>query len=141
MKKHLIRRLFRKIRIKFKYKKTELPLAALKAIYRGKYAQSMQGNMIFAMRNPTFDDYMENYGTELAKFDTTPATAEETAAAESEWLESHGIKIDASKLKDRTTQEFYSTYQDLIEDWLDDEAPMDPAERKSYISTMIFGSK
>ena len=143
-RKHLFRRLFRKIRIKFKYKKTGLPLEAIKSIYRGKRQLSRKdGNFSFAQRNPNLETFIENFGTEKASLDfgTELPTAEDTATAESEWLESHGIHVDAKQLQDMSTRQFYDTYKDLIEDWLDDVAPFDAEDRQSYISKRIFGSK
>ena len=143
-KKHLFRRLFRKIRIKFKYKKTGLPLEAIKSIYRGKRELSREdGNFSFSQRNPNLETFIENFGTKKASlvFGTELPTAEDTAEAESEWLESRGIHVDAKQLRGMSTQQFYDTYKDLIEDWLDDVAPFDDKDRQSYISKMIYGSK
>ena len=141
MKKHLVRRLFRKIRIKFKYKKTGLPLGAIKSIYRGRMQLSLKNNNLsFPMQNPTIEAFIENFGTDKAVFGE-PLSAEDTAIAESEWLERRGIHIEAKQLQNLTTQQFYETYRDLIEDWLDDVAPFDDKDRQSYISKMIFGSK
>ena len=137
-RKHLFRRLFRKIRIKFKYKKTGLPLEAIKSIYRGKRQLSRKdGNFSFSQRNPNLETFIENFGTAKASlvFGAELPTAEDTATAESEWLESRGIHVDAKQLQDMSTQQFYDTYKDLIEDWLDD------VDRKSYISKRIYGSK
>ena len=62
-KKHLFRRLFRKIRIRFKYKKTGLPLDILKGIYRGALKQSVQDGVVsFYRQNPTFEAFVDNYG-------------------------------------------------------------------------------
>ena len=143
-RKHLFRRLFRKIRIKFKYKKTGLPLEAIKSIYRGKRQLSRKdGNFSFAQRNPNLETFIENFGTKKASlvFGTELPTAENTAIAESEWLESRGIYVDAKQLQDMPTRQFYDTYKDLIEDWLDDVAPFNAEDRQSFISKMIFGSK
>ena len=143
-RKHLFRRLFRKIRIKFKYKKTGLPLEAIKSIYRGKRQLSRKdGNFSFSQRNPNLETFIENFGTEKASLDfgTELPTAEDTAEAESEWLESRGIHVDAKQLQDMSTRQFYDTYKDLIEDWLDDVAPFDDEDRQSYISKRIYGSK
>lgn len=143
-RKHLFRRLFRKIRIKFKYKKTGLPLEAIKSIYRGKRELSREdGNFSFSQRNPNLETFIENFGTEKASLDsgTELPTAEDTAIAESEWLESRGIYVDAKQLQDMSTRQFYDTYKDLIEDWLDDVAPFDDEDRQSYISKRIYGSK
>ena len=143
-RKHLFRRLFRKIRIKFKYKKTGLPLEAIKSIYRGKMELSREdGNFSFSQRNPNLETFIENFGTEKASLDfgTELPTAEDTAEAESEWLESRGIHVDAKQLQGMSTQQFYDTYKDLIEDWLDDVAPFDAKDRQSYISKRIYGSK
>ena len=141
MKKHLVRRLFRKIRIKFMYKKTGLPLGAIKSIYRGRMQLSLKNNNLsFPMQNPTIEDFIKNFGTDKAVFGE-PLSAEDTAIAESEWLESRGIHVEANQLQNLTTRQFYDTYRDLIEDWLDDVAPFDAEDRQSYISKMIFGSK
>ena len=143
-RKHLFRRLFRKIRIKFKYKKTGLPLEAIKSIYRGKRQLSRKdGNFSFSQRNQNLETFIENFGTEKASLDfgTELPTAENTATAESEWLESRGIHVDAKQLQGMSTRQFYDTYKDLIEDWLDDVAPFNAEDRKSYISKRIYGSK
>ena len=143
-RKHLFRRLFRKIRIKFKYKKTGLPLEAIKSIYRGKMELSRRdGNFSFSQRNPNLETFIENFGTKEASlvFGGELPTAENTAIAESEWLESRGIHVDAKQLQGMSTQQFYDTYKDLIEDWLDDVAPFDDEDRRSYISKRIYGSK
>ena len=143
-RKHLFRRLFRKIRIKFKYKKTGLPLEAIKSIYRGKRQLSRKdGNFSFSQRNVNLETFIENFGTEKASLDfgTELPTAENTATAESEWLESRGIHVDAKQLQGMSTRQFYDTYKDLIEDWLDDVAPFNAEDRKSYISKRIYGSK
>ena len=144
-KKHLFRKLFRKIRIRFKYKKTGLSLEILKGIYRGALKQSIQDGVVsFYRQNPTFENFIDNYGTEKAnpnfEFGMKLPTAEDTAEAESEWLESRGIHVDAKQLQALSTQDFYEAYRDLIEDWLDDEAPFDEEERKRFISTRIYGS-
>lgn len=141
MKKHLFRRLFRKIRIKFRYKKTGLPLGAVKSIYRGRMQLSLKNsNLSFPMQNPTIEDFIKNFGTDKAVFGE-PLSTEDTAIAESEWLENRGIHVDAKQLQNLTTRQFYDTYRDLIEDWLDDVAPFDDEDRQSYISKRIFGSK
>ena len=144
MKKHLFRRVLRSLRSRSIYKKLGLPLGAIKSIYRGKMELSMEdGNFSFSQRNPNLETFIENFGTEKASLDsgTELPTAEDTAIAESEWLESRGIYVDAKQLQDMSTRQFYDTYKDLIEDWLDDVAPFDDEDRQSYISKRIYGSK
>ena len=121
-----------------------MPLEAIKSIYRGKRQLSREdGNFSFSQRNPNLETFIENFGTEKASLDfgTELPTAEDAAEAESECLESRGIHVDAKQLQDMPTRQFYDTYKDLIEDWLDDVAPFDAKDRQSYISKMIFGSK
>lgn len=144
MKKHLFRRVLRSLRSRSIYKKIGLPLGAIEAIYRGRMQQSIKNkDYSFYNRNPTLDDFIKNFGTEKGKlgFNSEPLTAEETAAAESRWLNDIGINIDPKQLQGMTTRQFYATYRDQIDKWIDTIAPVDNNERQRFISTRIFGSK
>lgn len=144
MKKHLFRRVLRSLRSRSIYKKTGLPLGAIEAIYRGRIQQSVKNkDFSFYDRNPTLDDFIKHFGTEKGKlgFSSEPLTAEETAAAESRWLEDIGINIDSKQLQGMTTRQFYATYRDQIDKWIDAMAPIDNNERQRFIATRIFGSK
>lgn len=144
MKKHLFRRVLRSLRSRSIYKKIGLPLGAIEAIYRGRIQQSVKNkDYSFYNRNPTLDDFIKNFGTEKGKlgFNSEPLTAEETATAESKWLKDIGISINPTVLQGMTTRQFYATYRDQIDKWIDDIAPVDNDERQRFISTRIFGSK
>lgn len=144
MKKHLFRRVLRNLRSRSIYKRTGLPLGAIEAIYRGRIQQSVKNkNFSFYDRNPTLDDFIKNFGKEKGRlsFNSEPLTAEETATAESKWLKDIGISINPTVLQSMTTRQFYATYRDQIDKWIDDIAPVDKDEQQRFISTRIFGSK
>ena len=144
MKKHLFRRLLRNLQSRSIYKKLGLPLGAIEAIYRGMRQQSVKNkDFSFYNRNPTLDDFIKNFGKEKGRlgFNSEPLTSEEIATAESKWLKDVGISINSTVLQCMTTRQFYATYRDQIEDWLDGIAPVDNNERQRFISTRIFGSK
>ena len=144
MKKHLFRRVLRSLQSRSIYKKLGLPLGAIEAIYRGRIQQSVKNkDYSFYNRNPTLDDFIKNFGTEKGKlgFNSELLTAEETAAAESRWLKDIGIDIDSKQLQGMTTRQFYATYRDQIDKWIEKVSPVDNDERQRFISTRIFGSK
>lgn len=144
MKKHLFRRVLRNLRSRSIYKKLGLPLGAIEAIYRGMRQQSVKNkDFSFYDRNPTLDDFIKNFGQEKGRlgFNSEPLTAEETASAESKWLKDIGIDIDSKQLQGMTTRQFYATYRDQIDKWIEEVAPVDKDERQRFISTRIFGSK
>ena len=144
MKKHLFRRVLRSLRSRSIYKKIGLPLGAIEAIYRGRRQQSIKNkDFSFYDRNPTLDDFIKNFGTEKGRlgFNSELLTSKEIAAAESKWLEDIGINIDSKQLQGMTTRQFYATYRDQIDKWIDAMAPVDNDERQRFISTRIFGSK
>lgn len=125
MKKHY---LLLKLRSRSIEKKTGLPLLILKAIYRGNLIAAIKEGKIrsFYKQNPTLSKFIKNYGTEKGSL--------EGLTADSDTMQFYKSCMPARLSKDDCYlgEDFYQTYAELLNDWLDDFAPFDEKDRENW---------
>lgn len=130
MKKHY---LLLKLRSRSIEKKTGLPLLILKAIYRGKLITAIKEGTIraFYKQNPTLSKFIKNYGTEKSSL--------EGLTADSDTMQFYKSCMPGRSSKDDyyLGEDFYQTYAELLNDWLDDFAPFNEKDRENWQKSVL----
>ena len=125
MKKHY---LLLKLRSRSIEKKTGLPLLILKGIYRGKLILAIKEGKIrsFYKQNPTLSKFIKNYGTEKSSL--------EGLTEDSDTMQFYKSCMPGRSSKDDyyLGDDFYQTYADILNDWLDDFAPFSKKDRENW---------
>ena len=125
MKKHY---LLLKLRRRSIEKKTGLPLLILKAIYRGNLILAIKEGKIRAYykQNPTLSKFIKNYGT------GKPSLSELTEDSDTMQFYKYCMPYRSSKDDYYLGYDFYQTYAEILNDWLDDFAPFSEKDREEY---------
>ena len=131
MKKHY---LLLKLRRRSIEKKTGLPLLILKAIYRGNLILAIKEGTIssYYKQNPTLSKFIKNYGTEKATLSGL------TADSNTRQFYKYCMPGRSSKDDDYYLgRDFYQTYIEELNDWLDDFAPFSEKDRKDWQRSVL----
>ena len=130
MKKHY---LLLKLRSRSIEKKTGLPLLILKGIYRGKLILAIEDGKIrsFYKQNPTLSKFIKNYGTEKASL--AGLTEDSDTMQFYKFCMPHRLSKDDYHLG----ADFYQTYAEIIDDWLDDIAPFSKKDRENWQRSVL----
>ena len=125
MKKHY---LLLKLRRRSIEKKTGLPLLILKAIYRGRLISAIKEGKIrsFYKQNPTLSKFIKNYGTEKSTLEGL------TEDSDTMQFYKSCMPYRPSKIDYYLGDDFYQTYAEILNDWLDDFAPFSEKDREEY---------
>ena len=130
MKKHY---LLLKLRSRSIEKKTGLPLLILKGIYRGKLILAIKEGKIrsFYKQNPTLSKFIKNYGTEKSSL--------EGLTEDSDTMQFYKSCMPGRSSKDDyyLGDDFYQTYADILNDWLDDFAPFSKKDRENWQKSVL----
>ena len=130
MKKHY---LLLKLRSRSIEKKTGLPLLILKAIYRGKLILAIKEGKIrsFYKQNPTLSKFIKNYGTEKSSL--------EGLTEDSDTMQFYKSCMPYRSSKDYyyLGDDFYKTYAEILNDWLDDFAPFSEKDREDWHKSVL----
>ena len=130
MKKHY---LLLKLRSRSIEKKTGLPLLILKAIYRSRLISAIKEGKIrsFYKQNPTLSKFIKNYGTEKSTL--------EGLKEDSDTMQFYKYCMPYRSLKDDNYlgYEFYQTYVEILNDWLDDFAPFSEKDRENWQKSVL----
>ena len=126
MKKHY---LLLKLRSRSIEKKTGLPLLILKGIYRGKLILAIEEGKIrsFYKQNPTLSKFIKNYGMEKSSL--------EGLTEDSDTMQFYKSCMPGRSSKDgdyNLGRDFYQTYAEILNDWLDDFAPFSEKDRENW---------
>ena len=130
MKKHY---LLLKLRSRSVEKKTGLPLLILKAIYRGKLILAIKEGKIraFYKQNPTLSKFIKNYGTEKS---TLSGLTEDSDTMQ---FYKYCMPCRSSKDDYYLGYDFYQTYAEILNDWLDDFAPFSEKDRENWQKSVL----
>ena len=130
MKKHY---LLLKLRSRSIEKKTGLPLLILKGIYRGKLTLAIKEGKIrsFYKQNPTLSKFIKNYGTEKSTL--------EGLTEDSDTMQFYKDCMPYRSSKDDyyLGDDFYQTYAEILNDWLDDFAPFNEKDRENWQNSVL----
>lgn len=129
MKKHY---LLLKLRRRSIEKKTGLPLLILKRIYRGRLISAIEEGTIraFYKQNPTLSKFIKNYGTEKSSL--------EGLTADSDTMQFYKYCLPGRKGDDcYLGRDFYQTYAEFLNDWLDDFAPFSEKDRENWQKSVL----
>ena len=131
MKKHY---LLLKLRSRSIEKKTGLSLLILKAIYRGKLILAINEGTIrsFYKQNPTLSKFIKNYGTKKASL--------EGLTADNDTMQFYKYCMPYRSSKDgdyNLGSDFYQTYIEILNDWLDDFAPFSEKDRENLHKSVL----
>ena len=130
MKKHY---LLLKLRSRSIEKKTGLPLLILKRIYRGSLILAIKEGKIrsFYKQNPTLSKFIKNYGTEKSSL--------EGLTEDSDTMQFYKSCMPYRLSKDDyyLGYDFYQTYAEIINDWLDDFAPFSKKDRENWQKSVL----
>ena len=130
MKKHY---LLLKLRSRSIEKKTGLPLLILKAIYRGKLILAIKEGKIrsFYKQNPTLSKFIKNYGTEKSSL--------EGLTEDSDTMQFYKSCMPYRSSEDYyyLGDDFYKTYAEILNDWLDDFAPFSEKDREDWHKSVL----
>ena len=130
MKKHY---LLLKLRSRSIEKKTGLPLLILKRIYRGSLISAIKEGKIrsFYKQNTTLSKFIKNYGTEKSSL--------EGLTADSYTMQFYKSCMPGRSSKDDyyLGDDFYHTYADVLNDWLDNFAPFSEKDRENWQKSIL----
>ena len=130
MKKHY---LLLKLRRRSVEKKTGLPLLILKRIYRGRLISAIKEGKIrsFYKQNPTLSKFIKNYGTEKSTL--------EGLTEDSDTMQFYKYCMPGRSSKDDyyLGDDFYQTYAEILNDWLDDFAPFSEKDREEWQKSVL----
>ena len=130
MKKHY---LLLKLRSQSIEKKTGLPLLILKRIYRGRLISAIKEGKIrsFYKQNPTLSKFIKNYGTEKSTL--------EGLTEDSDTMQFYKYCMPDRSSKDDyyLGDDFYHTYAEILNDWLDDFAPFSEKDREEWQKSVL----
>ena len=130
MKKHY---LLLKLRSRSIEKKTGLPLLILKGIYRGRLTSAIKEGKIrsFYKQNPTLSKFIKNYGTEKSSLEGL------TEDSDTMQFYKYCMPYRSSKDDSYLGYDFYQTYIELLNDWLDDFAPFSEKDRENWQKSVL----
>lgn len=130
MKKHY---LLLKLRSRSIEKKTGLSLLILKRIYRGRLTSAIKEGKIrsFYKQNPTLSKFIKNYETEKSTL--------EGLTEDSDTMQFYKYCMPGRSSKDDyyLGDDFYQTYAEIINDWLDDFAPFSEKDREEWQKNVL----
>ena len=125
MKKHY---LLLKLRSRSIEKKTGLPLLILKRLYRGRLISAIKEGKIrsFYKQNPTLSKFIKNYETEKSTL--------EGLTEDRDTMQFYKYCMPGRSSKDDyyLGEDFYQTYAEILNDWLDDFAPFSEKDREEW---------
>ena len=130
MKKHY---LLLKLRSRSIEKKTGLPLLILKAIYRGNLILAIKEGKILAYykQNPTLNKFIKNYGTGKSSLSGL------TENSDTMQFYKYCMPYRSSKDDYHLGYDFYQTYAEILNDWLDDFAPFSEKDRENWQKNVL----
>ena len=130
MKKHY---LLLKLRSRSIEKETGLPLLILKGIYRGRLISAIKEGKIrsFYKQNPTLSKFIKNYGTEKSTLEGL------TEDSDTMQFYKYCLPYRSSKDDCYLGYDFYQTYAEILNDWLDDFAPFSEKDRENWQNSVL----